>query len=197
MRILNRKTANHRNRNLLLLVGAASGAVVVRSLTKRARKYSGMKLKRSIEVGRSPAELYAFWRNVENLPKITDVLASVKSMGGTWSQWTIRGVGVELTWDSEITADRENEMIGWRSKEGSSIETAGYVRFSPGRDGTVVRVALEYSLPAGKIGAALASIFGNRPGAVIEDALRRFKQLMETGEVACAEMKKVDLKKAG
>jgi len=197
MRILNRKTANHRNRNLLLLVGAASGAVVVRSLTKRARKYSGMKLKRSIEVGRSPAELYAFWRNVENLPKITDVLASVKSMGGTWSQWTIRGVGVELTWDSEITADRENEMIGWRSKEGSSIETAGYVRFSPGRDGTVVRVALEYSLPAGKIGAALASILGNRPGAVIEDALRRFKQLMETGEVACAEMKKVDLKKAG
>jgi len=190
MRILNRKTANHRKRNLLLLVGAASGAIVVRSLTKRSRKYSGMKLKRSIEVGRSPAELYAFWRDVENLPKITDVLASVESMGETWSRWTIRGVGTELTWDSEITADRENEMIGWRSKEGSSIETAGYVRFSPGRDGTVVRVALEYSLPAGKIGAALASIFGNRPGAVIEDALRRFKQLMETGEVARAEMKK-------
>jgi len=190
MRILNRKTANHRNRNLLLLVGAASGAIVIGSLTKRSRKYSGMKLKRSIEIGRSPAELYAFWRDVENLPKITDVLASVKSMGETWSRWTIRGVGTELTWDSEITADRENEMIGWRSKEGSSIETAGYVRFSPGRDGTVVRVALEYSLPAGKIGAALASIFGNRPGAVVEDALRRFKQLMETGEVARAEMKK-------
>jgi uncharacterized membrane protein len=190
MRILNRKTANHRNRNLLLLVGAASGAIVIGSLTKRSRKYSGMKLKRSIEIGRSPAELYAFWRDVENLPKITDVLASVESMGETWSRWTIRGVGTELTWDSEITADRENEMIGWRSKEGSSIETAGYVRFSPGRDGTVVRVALEYSLPAGKIGAALASIFGNRPGAVVEDALRRFKQLMETGEVARAEMKK-------
>jgi uncharacterized membrane protein len=153
-------------------------------------------LKRSIEVGRSPSELYAFWRDVENLPKITDVLTSVASLGGPWSRWTIRGAGMELTWESEITSDRENEMIGWRSKEGSSIETAGYVRVSPGRDGTVVRVALEYSLPAGKIGAAVASIFGNRPGAVVEEALRRFKQLMETGEVACAEMKKADWKKA-
>jgi len=196
MRILNRKTANNRNRNLLLLVGAASGAVVVRSLTKRPRKYSGLKLKRSIEVGRSPSELYAFWHDVENLPKITDVLTSVESTGGPWSRWTIQGAGVQLSWDSEITADRENEMIGWRSREGSSIETAGYVRFSPGRDGTVVRVALEYSPPAGKIGAAVATIFGNRPGALIDDALRRFKQLMETGEVACAEMKKADMKKA-
>jgi uncharacterized membrane protein len=160
-----------RKRKLLYLVGAVSGVAVVRSLAKRPRRYSGMKLKRSVEVGRSASELYAFWRNVENLPKITDVL--------TWSHW-----------DPEITVDRENEMIGWRSKEGASIETAGYVRFAPGRHGTVVRIALEYSLPAGKIGAAVASIFGSRPGAVIEDALRRFKQLMETGEVARASLKK-------
>jgi uncharacterized membrane protein len=175
-----------RNRNLLFLVGAASGVAVVRSLAQRPRRYSGVKLKRSIEVGRRPSELYAFWRDVENLPKITDVLTSVENIGEPWSRWTIRGGGMMLSWDSEITVDREDEMIGWRSKQGASIETAGYVRFAPSRDGTVVRVALEYSLPAGRIGAAVAAIFGNRPGAIIEDALRRFKQLMETGEVAKA-----------
>ena len=187
MRILNKTMAN---RKLLLLAAAASGAAVVHSLAKRSGRYSGIKLKRSIEVGRRTSELYAFWRNVENLPKITDVLTSVKDIGEPWSRWTIRGPGIELSWDSEITVDRENEMIGWRSKEGAGIETAGYVRFAPGRDGTVVRITLEYSLPAGRIGAAVASIFGDRPGAVLEDALRRFKQLMETGEVARASMKK-------
>jgi len=183
MRIRNRKIVN---RKLLFVAGAVAAAVVVRSISKRPRRYSGMKLKRSIEVDRPAAELYAFWRQVENLPKLADVLTSVESIGGPWSRWTIHRAGTQLSWESEVTVDRENEMIGWRSKEGAPVETAGYVRFEPGRVGTVVRVALEYSLPAGKIGAALASIFGSRPGAIIEDALRRFKQLMETGEVARA-----------
>jgi uncharacterized membrane protein len=75
-------------------------------------------------------------------------------------------------------------MIGWRSMEGSPIETAGYVRFepAPGERGTLVRVALEYGLPAGRIGAIVASLFGKRPGAHVEEMLRRFKQVMETGE---------------
>ena len=183
MRIRNRKLVN---RKVLFVAGAVAAAALVRSVSKRTRRYSGMKLKRSIEVDRPASELYSFWRQVENLPKLADVLTSVENIGGPWSRWTINRAGTELTWESEITVDRENEMIGWRSKEGAAVETAGYVRFEPGRDGTVVRVALEYSLPAGKIGAALASIFGSRPGAVIEDALRRFKQLMETGEMARA-----------
>jgi uncharacterized membrane protein len=80
-------------------------------------------------------------------------------------------------------------MIGWRSLENSVIETAGYVRFesAPGGRGTLVRVALEYYLPAGRVGAIVATLFGKRPGAHVEDLLRRFKQVMETGESAIAE----------
>ena len=74
------------------------------------------------------------------------------------------------------------------SIEGSTIETAGYVKFepAPGKRGTLVRVALEYNLPAGKIGAAVVSLLGKRPSAHVEDLLRRFKQIMETGEFAQA-----------
>jgi uncharacterized membrane protein len=80
-------------------------------------------------------------------------------------------------------------MIGWRSIEGSPIETAGYVRFEPAPDGrgTLVRVALEYGLPAGRVGALVATLFGKRPGAHVEEMLRRFKQVMETGESAIAD----------
>ena len=80
-------------------------------------------------------------------------------------------------------------MIGWRSVEGSDVETAGYVRFerAPGGRGTLVRVAMEYDLPAGRVGAALATLLGKRPGAHVEEMLRRFRQVMETGEAAIAE----------
>jgi uncharacterized membrane protein len=96
---------------------------------------------------------------------------------------------IPIHWEADITKDIRNEMIAWRSVEGSMIETAGYVRFepAPGERGTLVRVALEYNVPAGKIGAAIATLFGKRPGAHVEEMLRRFKQLMETGEVAVAE----------
>jgi len=186
MRIRNRKIVN---RKLLFVAGAVAAAVVVRSISKRPRRYSGMKLKRSIEVDRPAAELYAFWRQVENLPKLADVLTSVESIGGPWSRWTIHRAGTQLSWESEVTVDRENEMIGWRSAEGSDVETAGYVRFerAPGGRGTLVRVAMEYDLPAGRVGAALATLLGKRPGAHVEEMLRRFRQVMETGEAAIAE----------
>jgi uncharacterized membrane protein len=76
-------------------------------------------------------------------------------------------------WDAEITPDRENELIGWRSIEGSEVETAGYVKFerAPAGRGTVVRVALEYNPPAGAVGAAVSSALGKRPGGYIEEAL--------------------------
>jgi uncharacterized membrane protein len=97
--------------------------------------------------------------------------------------------GLPITWDAEITLDRDEEMIGWRSVDGSSIETAGYVKFIPataGR-GTLVRVALEYYPPAGYIGAGVSALFGRNPGGMVEQALRQFKQLLETGEIARSE----------
>jgi len=96
-----------------------------------------------------------------------------------------------ITWEAELTSDRYAEMIGWRSVEGSAVETAGYVKFIPaaGGRGTMVRVALEYYPPAGYLGAGISKLFGKSPKFMVEQALRKFKQLFETGEVARAEMR--------
>jgi uncharacterized membrane protein len=174
----------------MLLFGGAVAAGGTALYVSRKPKYSGIKFKKSILVDRPANELYDFWHDFENLPSISDLLESVEVLDVTRSRWTVAAPGdVPIGWEAEITKDIRNEMIGWRSIEGSAIETAGYVRFeaAPGDRGTLVRVALEYNLPAGKVGAALASLLGKRPAAHVEEMLRRFKQLMETGEVAVAE----------
>jgi len=172
-----------------MLIAAAVGAATGSAIYAWSRpKYSGVKLKKSIMIDRSPADLYAFWRNVENLPRLTELLQSVEALDDLRSRWTITAPGeVPVQWVAEITKDIQGEMIGWRSIDGSTVETAGYVRFEPIPRGTLVRVALEYGPPAGRAGAVLATLFGKRPGAHIEDLLRHFKQLMETGETARAE----------
>ena len=168
-------------------IGLAVGGTVY---TMRRRKYSGIKLKKAIIVDRPAADLYAFWRHFANLPRIADILESVEVIDDVHSRWTISAPGeIPVQWDAEITKDLTDEMIGWRSIEGSPIETAGYVRFerAPSGRGTLVRVALEYGLPAGRVGALVAAMFGKRPGAHVEEMLRRFKQVMETGEPAVSD----------
>src|SRR5207248_6517103 len=130
------------------------------------RRYSGIKLKKSIVIERPAHELYRFWHRFENLPALAENLESVETMVGGHSRWTVTTPGgIHLRWDAEITTDRENEMIGWRSVEGSVVETAGYVRFEPVGNGqsTRVRVALEYYPPAGSVGAGLLSLLGDNP----------------------------------
>jgi uncharacterized membrane protein len=176
-------------KTLGIIAGTAVVGITGALYATKRRKYSGIKMKKAIIIDRPASELYAFWKNLENLPKLVDMLESVQVRDDNRSHWVAIGPGgVRLEWDAEITTDRENEMIGWRSIEGSTVETAGYIRFerAPGDRGTLVRIALEYDPPAGSIGAVLSSALGKRPGAHVEEALRRFKQRMETGEVARA-----------
>lgn len=147
----------------------------------------GIKMKKAITVNCAPEKLYSYWRNLSNLQTLFDNVVSVKTIDGSYSQWTLSVPGgMTLRWSAEITVDRKNEMIGWRSLNGADIDNAGYVRFerASGGRGTVVRVALQYNPPAGKIGAAISSLLGENPAGQIEGALRKFKQLMETGEIA-------------
>jgi uncharacterized membrane protein len=146
----------------------------------------GIKVKRAVGVSASADRLYAFWRKLENLPVLFDNVSLIE-LDDTHSHWTFRAPGgISLEWDAEITVDRKNEMIGWRSLAGASLDNAGYVRFdrTPGGRGTIVRVALQYSPPAGKAGAALSALLGKKPAEQVERALRKLKQLVEAGVIA-------------
>jgi len=154
----------------------------------------GIKTKKAVTVNCPADQLYSYWRNLTNLHRLFDNVLSVEVLDEKRSHWTLRVPGgVSLEWDAEITIDRTNEMIGWRSLAGADLDNAGYVRFEPatGDRGTVVRVALQYNPPAGKVGAALATVLGERPAGQIEEALRKLKQLFEAGEIPTAADKKL------
>jgi uncharacterized membrane protein len=67
------------------------------------------------------------------------------------------------------------------------IATAGSVNFDESPRGTTVRVRFQYDPPAGKVGAAVARFLGEEPTVQVHEDLRRFKQLMETGEIPTIE----------
>ena len=145
-----------------------------------------IRLKRSIVINRSAEEVYNFWRNLENLPRFMYHLESVQQIeDGVW-HWVTKGPGgLRVEWDAQITADRPNELLAWRSLEGSTVYNAGQVRFEtrPAGRGTIVRVEMEYIPPAGVAGAAFAMLFNAAPEQQIYDELKRLKQVIETGEV--------------
>jgi uncharacterized membrane protein len=91
---------------------------------------------------------------------------------------------MRLEWDAEIYNEKPNELIAWRSLDGN-FTNAGSVHFepAPGERGTLVKVVMNYNAPGGKVSALLAKLFGQEPGQVIEEDLRRLKQILETGEV--------------
>jgi uncharacterized membrane protein len=103
----------------------------------------------------------------------------------THSHWKVKGpAGKSVEWDATIINDIANELIAWKST-GAEIANAGSVRFrnAPGGHGTEVTVNLEYDPPAGKAGMLVARLFGEEPTQQVQDDLRRFKQVMEAGEV--------------
>jgi uncharacterized membrane protein len=150
----------------------------------------GIKMEKSVTINRAPEELYRFWRNFENLPRFMNHLESVRETGAGRSHWTAKApAGSTVEWDAEIYNEKEGEMIAWRTLEGADVASAGSVHFEPasGGRGTVVRVVLKYDPPGGKLGALVARLFGENPERQITEDLGRFKQLMETGEVATTE----------
>ena len=116
-------------------------------------------------------------------------LESVTCTGINRSHWVAKGPGGKnVEWDAEVYNEKPNEMIAWRSLEGSDIVNAGSVRFKPlGARGTEVKVVLNYNTPGGKVSAFLARLLGHEPGQMIADDLRRLKQILETGEAATIE----------
>jgi uncharacterized membrane protein len=150
----------------------------------------GIDVRHAITVNRPVEVIYQFWRNFENLPRFMRHLENVTINDERRSHWVARGpAGMRVEWEAELVTDRANEQIAWRSLAGASVPNAGSVRFraAPGGRGTEVRVDLQYAPPGGKLGAAVASLFGAEPAQEVIDDLRRFKQVMETGEVVISD----------
>lgn len=144
-------------------------------------------VERTVTIDRSRRELYAFWRDFGNLPQIMENIESVTELDERRSHWVVRApAGTTLEWDSVIVEDVPDELISWESEPGADITHSGRIDFrdAPGGRGTQVTATIAYEPPAGAVGKAVAKLFQREPKIQARRDLRRFKQFMETGEIA-------------
>jgi len=188
----------HANRLRVAAAAAAVGGVTIldfkssQELTRVADSIEDetIHVRKSIMIRRAAGEIYSFWRDFKNLPEVMQHLESVEVTGDKRSRWVAKGpAGKRVQWEAETTEDRPNELIAWRSIEGTTVQNSGSVRFdaAPADRGTLVRVELTYRPPAGVVGATIAKLLGEEPELQLEEDLRRLKQVMETGEIITTE----------
>jgi uncharacterized membrane protein len=187
-----------------LLAAGVGGAMIYRGASGHCHAYGAMGIdtahpkdeiaqrgthvEQAFLINRSAEDLYRYWRDFQNLPRIMTHLESVQVIDDRKSRWVARApriAGGSISWEAEITRDEPNSAIAWRSLPGSRVETAGQVRFSKamGDRGTEVHVFMDYIPPAGKLGHWIATLFGEAPRRQMRDDLRNFKRIMETGEI--------------
>jgi uncharacterized membrane protein len=139
----------------------------------------------SFSINRSPEELYAYWRKLENLPSILSYLESVTVINDKRSHWVAKGpLDMTWEWDAEIINDEPNRVIAWRSLGNADVDNAGSVQFIDGPEGrgTEVKVTIDYIPTGGRFGQIIAKVLGRDPSAEVREGLRDFKRFMETGE---------------
>jgi uncharacterized membrane protein len=144
----------------------------------------------SVLLNCSREEAYKFWRDFENLPRFMRHIHSVSKVSNNQYRWTaLTPLGGRVSWDAEIVAEHPNELISWRSLPSSEIQVDGSVEFrnAPANRGTIIEAVVIYKPPAGPVGRSVAKLFGKYPGFIMRQDLRRFKALVETGEIPTIE----------
>jgi uncharacterized membrane protein len=149
----------------------------------------GPRIVRAVTIRKPASQLYAFWRNIENLQSVIKDPVSITAVSTEESHWKVTAPTGTVEWDSVIINDEPNALIAWRSREGADVPNAGSVRFAaaPGDEGTEVTVALEYDPPGGAIGKMAAKLTGEDAGLQVYITLKRLKALMEAGEIPTTE----------
>ena len=145
---------------------------------------------RTVTINRPREELFEFWRNFENLPRFMPDIERIEVIDRLTSRWTVAApAGKHVQWDSVITEERAGELIEWSSNETASVRNSGRVEFrdAPAGRGTEVTATIVYDPPGGAVGKLIAKLFQKEPKIQARRDLRRFKQLMETGEVSTAQ----------
>lgn len=145
---------------------------------------NAIKVERSVTVNAPREKLYAFWRDFTNHPRFMKYVESVQILDDRHSHWTMAmPAGRRIEWDSEIVNDLPNELIAWKTVGNSDVAHAGSVHFdeSPGGRGTRVTWVMDYEPPGGRSGHMASKVLGISPEQLIDEDLKRFKQLMEGG----------------
>ncbi len=166
------QTGRHRGR-----AAGAQGELAARGL---------IRVKKSLDVNRSPEACYRFWRDIGQFPRFMQHVEAIEVIDPTRSRWQVRApFGLSVQWEAELVRDVPGQQLGWRTLAGADIAHEGSVRFSPapGQRGTRIEVDFRYHPPLGKVGAVLAKMTGEEPSQQLNEDLRRFKQLIETGEI--------------
>jgi uncharacterized membrane protein len=157
-------------------IAAAAGVPLVSATPREVRQ--------AIEVMASPEEAYAMWSRFESFPAFMQNVVEVRKTGERTWHWVVEGpLGQRIEWDAEVTANQPGKFISWRSTT-ADIDNSGEVRFEPTEHGTRVFVFMTFGQPAGPIGAVVAKVTGSDPQKMVRQDLRRFKQLIEAGEIA-------------
>ncbi|AOF96013.1 SRPBCC family protein [Sphingobium sp. RAC03] len=145
-------------------------------------------LGRTVTINRPRAELFAYWADLANLPTFMDNVERIDILSDTRSHWVVKApAGKTVEWDAVITDKREGELIAWASTNGADVPNSGRIEFRDAGDrGTIVTATIAYDPPAGIIGKVVAKLFQREPAIQARRDLRRFKQLMEAGEIATA-----------
>jgi uncharacterized membrane protein len=142
---------------------------------------------RAVTINRPREELYAFWRDFSNLPRFMENIESIEVRDAARSHWRVKApAGKTVEWDSIVTKEEPGRLIVWESAEGADIKNAGQVEFkdAPAGRGTEVHATIVYEPPGGRFGEFVAKLFQKDPGIEARRDLKRFKQLMEAGEIA-------------
>lgn len=187
-------------------IGAALGAVALISLAdlfaldavnrqasaedSNQHAPRGRRVEKAITVNRTPEDCYRYWRQLENLPRFMNHLDSVQQYDEFTSHWVAKApMGMRVEWDAEIVSDRPGELIAWRSLPGADVFNGGTVRFeaAPANRGTTMHVTMHYAPPGGMLGSLFAQIFGEEPSQQVDEDLRRYRQVMELGDVTVSD----------
>jgi uncharacterized membrane protein len=187
-----KRPSNYDKRRTAAAIAAAVGitGVDVYAAATRSPRRAEVRVSASVTVATPAIQAYDLWRRLEVLPSFMAQLDEVTMTGPATSHWRVSApFGRTVEWDAEIIGDVAGEWLAWRSLDKAAVYSEGDVRFTPapGRRGTEVHVTLRYSKPAARLAAAAARYFGPNPSLRLDDDLRRFKQVAETGEVVRSE----------
>lgn len=188
-----RVDANGAGRVVPIALGAAAlalgGGLLYRNIQGRrdgATPPKAPEVERSITIGASPAELYRAWREPATLTRVMGHVAEVTAANADQMHWSASApFGRRLEWDARVVEDDSDELLHWESLAGATVPNTGTVRFrpAPGNRGTEVALRIRVDPPGGALGAAAAARLGIVPGLLADKTLRRFKSLVETGEI--------------